>query len=52
LNPVLAQVLAEDPYDQLPDSIKLTYTREQWLWFSDAEKAGLVQRETECEYDG
>jgi len=36
-------------YDELPESIKATYTHEQWKWFSDKEKANLVA--TECEPD-
>jgi hypothetical protein len=50
-HPVIEAVLSKDPYDQLPEPIKMLYTREQWLWLSDQEKATLVQRETECEYD-
>lgn len=41
----LAEV--KDAYDLLPESIKCTYTREQWMWFSDQEKNNLVT--TECE---
>lgn len=36
-------------YHRLPDSIKAGRTYEQWLWLSDAEKARLVQTETEPE---
>jgi hypothetical protein len=52
MNSVIAQALADDPYEALPRAVKDLYTREQWLWLSDNEKATLVQRETECEYDG
>jgi hypothetical protein len=48
MNPVLAETLAgKDPYDDLPVSIKHYYTRTEYLWLSDLEKATLVQRETE-----
>ncbi len=52
MNPVIAQVMARDAYDELPRPITDLYTRNQWLWLSDNEKATLIQRETECEYDG
>lgn len=51
MNPVIEQVLAKDGYDELPVAIQANYSRAQWLWLSDHEKATLVQRETECEYD-
>ena len=38
-----------DPYDELPLSIKMTYTRQEYLWLSEHDKATLVQRE--CEPD-
>lgn len=51
MNQVIREVLEKDAYAELPASIQALYTREQWLWLSDGEKATLVQRETECEYD-
>lgn len=39
-----------DAYDGLPEPIKASYTREQYLWLSDNEKATLEQRETEPEH--
>lgn len=36
-------------YHELPLSIKAELTHDQWMWLSDAEKAGLEQRETEPE---
>ena len=36
-----------DAYDQLPESLKAAYTREQYMWLSDHEKAHLLQTETE-----
>lgn len=50
MNPVIAQAMG-DPYAELPKPIQALYTRQQWLWLSDNEKATLIQRETECEYD-
>ena len=38
-----------DPYDKLPEGIKLSYTREEYLWLSEAEKASLIQRECDPE---
>ncbi len=39
----------QDAWANVPDCIKQNYTREEWLWLSDAEKAGLIQSETEPE---
>jgi hypothetical protein len=36
-------------YARLPESIRATYSRAEWLWLSDAEKGRLMQ--TECEPD-
>jgi hypothetical protein len=38
---------ADDPYAALPDGIKASYSRDEYMWLSDHEKATLVQRETE-----
>lgn len=38
-------------YDKLPPAIKHLYTPKQFAWLSDAEKATLVQRETEPEWE-
>ena len=51
--PPLRDALAEseqDDYEQLPEPIKQTMTRTEYLWLSDAEKAGLVQQECEPEW--
>lgn len=40
-----------DPYDQLPESIKAAYTRKEYLWLSDAEKAALVSNSTRPDDD-
>jgi len=37
----------EDDYDRLPFVIQSLYSRKEWLWLSDVEKANLCQ--TECE---
>ena len=39
-----------DDYAQLPEPIKLSYTRQEYLWLSDSEKATLVQQECEPEW--
>lgn len=36
-------------YDELPEVIKATMPHREWLWLSDAEKARLIQDETEPE---
>jgi len=41
--------LVEDDYDRLAASIKMLYTRKEWLCLSDFEKATLEQRECEPE---
>lgn len=38
-------------YDKLPTPIQAVYTQAQYAWLSDAEKARLVQLETEPDYD-
>lgn len=38
-------------YDALPVSIRALYPFRTWLWLSDAQKASLVQTETEPEWD-
>lgn len=34
-------------YDELPEGIKAYYTRQEYAWMSDAQKAALLRRETE-----
>lgn len=34
-------------YVELPDAIKATLSPKEYLWLSDAEKARLIQNETE-----
>lgn len=40
---------SESEYDRLPECIRALYSETQYLWFSDDEKRGLVQQETEPE---
>lgn len=48
MNPIIAELQErDDPYANLPECIKLSYSRKEYLWLSDNEKATLVQRETE-----
>jgi hypothetical protein len=51
MHPLLDQVLNQAGYDELPEAIKHSYSQKEFLWLSDAEKATLVQRETEPEHD-
>jgi hypothetical protein len=51
MNQILQKVLEEDPYDQLPESIKATYSRREYLFLSDSQKTHLEQTETEPEVD-
>lgn len=37
-------------YEELPTCVKAVYSPREWLWLSDAQKAGLVQLETEPEH--
>lgn len=39
-----------DPYDQLPDCIRQYYSRAEYLWLSDAQKAALIEQECEPEW--
>ena len=41
---------ASDPYEQLPEAIRQYYSRQEYLWLSDAEKAHLIENETEPEW--
>lgn len=47
--PELDAALNSRAYDELPEAIKQTMPRREWLWLSDAEKARLIQDETEPE---
>lgn len=40
----------DDAYKSLPEPIKLVYSRAEWLWLSDAQKARLVDEECEPEW--
>lgn len=43
---------ALDEYGELPASIRALYTFEQYQWLSEAEKARLIQTETEPDQYG
>jgi len=38
-----------DEYDRLPEALKMTYSRQEYMWLSDAEKATLVHRDCDPE---
>lgn len=38
---------AASEYDKLPESIKLYYSEQEYLWLSEQAKARLIQTETE-----
>lgn len=49
----LADALSEsgqDEYDALPDPIKDIYSRQEYLWLSDEQKASLIDQECEPEW--
>ena len=39
----------EDDYDRLPEAVRFSISRQDFLWLSDESKASLVQNE--CEPD-
>lgn len=41
----------ETDYDRLPEAVKQYYSLEQYLWLSEAQKARLIQDETEPEWE-
>lgn len=50
MNPIIQGVTERDDYEALPVPVKAGYSRKQFLWLSDHEKATLIQRETEPEF--
>ena len=49
--PLPEQATAEDDeYMQLPEVIRFIYTRSEWLWLTDEQKARLIDRECEPEF--
>ena len=38
------------PYDELPECIRQYYSRNDYLWLSDAQKAKLIEQECEPEW--
>lgn len=49
MNEQLAALMRADPYARLPEPIRLAYTRDEWLWLTDEQKAVLI--DTECTPD-
>jgi hypothetical protein len=49
MNQFLTDLLRNDPYDALPESIKSVYSREEYMWLSDEQKGGLIDLECEPE---
>lgn len=45
-----SQSLPPDPYDQLPEVIRQYYSRTEYLWLTDEQKAHLTQENTEPEW--
>ncbi|MER2511287.1 MAG: hypothetical protein ABTQ25_02505 [Nitrosomonas ureae] len=39
-----------DPYDELPEAVQQYYSRDEYLWLSDNQKARLIESETEPEW--
>lgn len=48
---MISQQPDTDGYESLPEVLKQYYSREEYLWLSDEEKARLVQSETEPEWE-
>jgi len=45
----VTEALANKAYADLPEAIRHTLKPNEWAWLSDAEKARLMQTETEPE---
>ena len=39
-----------DPYEQLPEAVRQYYSRSEYLWLTDDQKAHLIEAETEPEW--
>ncbi len=48
-DPTITERSTQQQYDDLPDGIKGSYSRTEYAWLSDQEKATLIERE--CEPD-
>ena len=51
MTPALVAATGMDEYDALPAAIRDAYSLKEWLWLSGYEKATLVKRECEPEWD-
>lgn len=40
-----------DDYDELPEVVRQYYSRKEYLWLTDQQKADLIQLETEPEWN-
>ena len=40
-----------DEYEALPECVRQYYSRTEYLWLTDRQKAGLLQAETEPDYE-
>ena len=41
---------ANQPYDTIPECIRQYYSRDEYLWLSDDQKARLIEQECEPEW--
>lgn len=41
--------MEKDDYEELPECIRQYYTRDEYLWLSDGQKAAIEREETEPE---
>lgn len=41
----LARLTRADPYLQVPEAIRAVYSRDEWLWLTDEQKAHLIDHE-------
>lgn len=42
--------LMRDEYDALPDSVRQYYSYDEYRWMSEAQRADLIQSNTEPDY--
>lgn len=55
MNPLLERIVRDNPecgdYDYLPEAVRQQIAPKEWLFLSDAEKAGYVRQQTEPEVE-
>ena len=49
-DPTMSENAVKEMYDDLPVSIQAVYSRLEFAWLTDAEKANLLQHLTEPEF--